>query len=99
MYLNNIYKQAMVRLGKTFGDLMIDVRATNEKLRHRARRIVAAAAGTDEASAAAALDAAGGHTRAAIVILLTGLPAQRAHELVSAHESLRAAVEAADPPG
>ncbi|HVX46381.1 MAG TPA: N-acetylmuramic acid 6-phosphate etherase [Mycobacteriales bacterium] len=96
LVLNMISTLAMVRLGKTYGDLMVDVRATNEKLRHRARRIVAAAAGTDEATAAAALDAAGGHTRTAIVMVLTGLPAERAHELVNAHESLRAAVEAAE---
>lgn len=98
LVLNMISTLAMVRLGKTYGDLMIDLRATNAKLRDRARRIVAAAAGTDEQTAAAALDAAGGHARTAIVALLTGLPVQRAHELVTAHESLRSAVAAVQGP-
>ena len=45
--LNMISTIAMVRLGKTFGNLMVDVRATNDKLRERARRIVADATGVD----------------------------------------------------
>jgi N-acetylmuramic acid 6-phosphate etherase len=83
-----------VRLGKTYGDLMVDVRPTNEKLRGRARRIVAQAAGCDERVAATALDDAGGRTRVAIVHLLTGVSIAAAAELTDSHDSLRAAVDA-----
>ena len=76
--LNIISTIAMVRLGKTFGNLMVDVRATNAKLRDRARRIVADATGCRRrATAAAALDAAGGDVKVAIVMLLTGADAAR----------------------
>ena len=94
LVLNTISTLVMVRLGKTYGDLMVDVRPTNEKLRVRARRIVAQAAGCDERVAAAALDDAGGRTRVAIVHLLTGVSIAAAAELTDSHDSLRAAVEA-----
>ena len=57
---------------------MVDVRATNEKLRRRALRIVAEAAGVDETTATAALDEAGGHAKTAIVALLAGVDAAEA---------------------
>jgi N-acetylmuramic acid 6-phosphate etherase len=71
---------AMVRLGKTYGNLMIDVRATNEKLRARAQRIVQKAAGTDQVQARRALDAAGGEVKTAIVMLRTGTGAADARD-------------------
>ncbi|CAN5254169.1 hypothetical protein BH20ACT8_BH20ACT8_13460 [soil metagenome] len=61
---NAISTATMVRLGKTYGNLMVDVRATNAKLRDRARRIVAEAAGVDVERAAAALEQTGGDVRA-----------------------------------
>ena len=60
----------MVRLGKTFGNLMVDVVATNEKLRARVRRIVAHATGEPRERVDAALDAADGDAKVAIVSLL-----------------------------
>jgi N-acetylmuramic acid 6-phosphate etherase len=72
LVLNMISTIAMVRLGKTFGNLMIDVRATNEKLRARARRIVQETAGTSPVEARRALDAADGEVKTAIVMLRTG---------------------------
>lgn len=95
LVLNTISTVVMVRLGKTYGDLMIDVRPTNQKLRVRARHIVAEASGHDEQAAAAALDAADGNTRVAIVHLLTGLPVAEARHLVDSQQSLRAALEQA----
>jgi N-acetylmuramic acid 6-phosphate etherase len=71
--LNALSTSVMIRLGKTYGAQMVDVRATNAKLRRRAVRIVRDAAGVDEESAIAALAAAGGHAKTAIVALLAGV--------------------------
>jgi len=93
--LNTLSTVAMVRLGKTFGDLMVDVRASNEKLRHRAQRIVGDATGADAATAERALAAATGHVKTAIVMLLGGVDAEEAGRRLSAHDGVvRAAVEA-----
>jgi N-acetylmuramic acid 6-phosphate etherase len=72
LVLNMISTIVMVRLGKTYGNLMVDVQATSGKLRGRARRIVAAATGAGDAEAAKALDAAGGDVKTAITMMLTG---------------------------
>ncbi len=56
LVLNMLSTGAMVRLGKTFGNLMVDLRATNEKLKHRTNRIVREATGLDRAEADALLD-------------------------------------------
>lgn len=94
--LNTLSTVAMVRLGKTFGDLMVDVRASNAKLRHRAQRIVGEAASVDPATAEHALAAAGGHVKTAIVMLLAGVPAEEAGRRLAAYDGVvRAAVEAA----
>ena len=85
---------AMVRLGKTYGDLMVDLRATNHKLRERARRIVSQATDVDAATADRAIAAAGGDVKVAIVMLLTGVDAGEAAARVVAHRgSVRGAVE------
>jgi N-acetylmuramic acid 6-phosphate etherase len=93
LVLNTISTVAMIRLGKTFGDLMVDVAATNEKLRARARRIVRQATGADEDDVDAALAAAGGSARVAIVSILAGVDADSAGALLArANGSIRAAV-------
>lgn len=84
LVLNMLSTAAMVRLGKTYGDLMVDLQATNEKLRDRARRIVAQAAGVDDAQAAAALAGAGGEVKVAVVMLRCRVAAERAAALVEA---------------
>ena len=66
MVVNMISSTAMVRLGRTFGNMMSDLRVSNEKLRKRAIRIIAEVAGSSEAAAEAALDAAQGDVRAAV---------------------------------
>ena len=98
MVLNMLSTGAMVLLGKTFGNLMVDVQATNAKLRRRAVAIVQSATGLDEASAAALLRAAGGHAKTAIVAARAGLdPAAARARLEAAGGSVRAALGEAAP--
>jgi N-acetylmuramic acid 6-phosphate etherase len=70
LVLNTISTVAMIRLGKTYGDLMVDVRASNAKLTARARRIVQVATGVSEDEAETALAAADGSAKVAVVALL-----------------------------
>jgi N-acetylmuramic acid 6-phosphate etherase len=72
LILNMISTGVMVRLGKVFSNLMVDMVASNRKLRDRARRIVRIATGAAPVEAARALDEAGGQAKTAIVILLAG---------------------------
>lgn len=66
--LNQISTTLMVRAGKVYGNLMVDLRASNAKLRDRAARIVATVLGCPREEAFAALDAAGGAVKTAIVM-------------------------------
>ena len=92
--LNIISTIAMVRIGKTFGNLMVDLRATNAKLRDRARRIVADATGASPSSASTALEAASGDVKIAIVMLLTGADTAAAARLIAGNGGVvRAALE------
>ncbi|MDX3098194.1 N-acetylmuramic acid 6-phosphate etherase [Streptomyces sp. ME01-24h] len=75
---NMLSTASMVRLGKVYGNLMVDVRATNNKLVDRAQRMVVQATGADPDVAAEALSAADGHAKTAIVMLLTGTTAEEA---------------------
>ena len=93
MVLNMLSTGTMVKLGKTFGNLMVDVKASNAKLQERAIRIVREATGLERQEAAAALAAANGETKTAIVSTLAGIPAADARALVSAtNGSVRAAL-------
>src|SRR5918995_3909326 len=78
LVLNAIPTIAMLRLGNTFGNLMVDVVAANEKLRARVRRIVGTATGASPDEVDEALDAAGGEAKVAIVSLLAGIDAETA---------------------
>lgn len=73
LVLNMLSTGAMIKLGKVYGNLMVDLKATNQKLQERSLRIVMAAAEVDRATAAAALAAADGKTKLAIFHLLSGL--------------------------
>jgi N-acetylmuramic acid 6-phosphate etherase len=75
MVLNMFSTIAMIRLGKTYGTLMVDVRATNAKLVRRAIRIVTMATGADDDTAQSALDAAEWNAKLAIAMIATGLDA------------------------
>ncbi len=70
LVLNMISTISMVRLGKTYGNLMVDVVATNDKLRARVRRIVAAASGAPPERVETTLDEADGDAKVAIVALV-----------------------------
>jgi N-acetylmuramic acid 6-phosphate etherase len=84
LVLNMLSTATMVAAGKTYGNLMVDVRPTNVKLLDRARRIVAAAAGVDDETAAAALTATDGQTKTAIVMLLLSCSVDEATERLGA---------------
>ncbi|WP_424212484.1 N-acetylmuramic acid 6-phosphate etherase [Streptomyces sp. BI20] len=70
LVLNLISTITMIRLGKTYGNLMVDLRASNEKLRARSRRIVGLATGAEDTEIEAALIAADGEVKQAILIIL-----------------------------
>ena len=94
LVLNTISTVAMVRLGKTYGNLMVDVVASNEKLRGRARRAVEIATGAEEAEVDAALESSSGDVKVAIVSLLAGLDAAGARtRLAAAGGVVRRALE------
>ena len=78
LVLNAISTISMIRLGKTFGNLMVDVAPGNEKLRARIQRIVRTATGASAADVEDALEAAGGEAKVAIVSLLGGMDAETA---------------------
>ena len=69
LVLNLITTGAMIRMGKTYGNLMVDLQASNAKLRERGRRIVMETVGVSADQAAAAIDAAAGSVRTAIAML------------------------------
>lgn len=88
--LNMLTTAAMVRLGKTYGNLMVDVTAGSEKLRDRARRIIGTVTGLDYGEADRLLRRAKGNVKTAIVMQKTGLtPAKARARLRQAHESVR----------
>ncbi|MEU8952353.1 N-acetylmuramic acid 6-phosphate etherase [Streptomyces sp. NPDC048489] len=92
---NMLSTATMVQLGKVYGNLMVDLRATNEKLVDRARRIVAQATGSDLDAASAALQEADGHVKTAIVMLLAGCTrAEATARLEAAQDDVRAAATA-----
>jgi N-acetylmuramic acid 6-phosphate etherase len=70
----------MVRLGKVYGNLMVDLRPGSEKLRDRALRIVESAAGISREEAERLLDAAGGEVKTAIVMALCELGVEPSRE-------------------
>ncbi|MGW0364302.1 N-acetylmuramic acid 6-phosphate etherase [Streptomyces sp. NPDC002990] len=93
LVLNLISTITMIRLGKTYGNLMVDMRSSNEKLRARARRIVALATGASDEEIEAALTATGGEVKHAVLVILGGVDGPQAAELLDAAQGhLRAAL-------
>jgi N-acetylglucosamine-6-phosphate deacetylase len=91
--LNILSSTVMIRLGKTFGPYMVDVRATNEKLRRRAIRMTAKIANVPEPDARLALEASGMHVKTAVVTLRLALsPPEAERRLERAGGSLRRAL-------
>jgi N-acetylmuramic acid 6-phosphate etherase len=99
LVLNTITTGAMIRLGKTYGNLMVDLRATNNKLKDRSERILMEVCEVDRAVARDLLDRAGGIVKTAIVMhfLKTSREAPD-HELEAAGGVIRRAVHRAPPP-
>ncbi len=95
LVLNTISTISMIRLGKTYGNLMVDVVAANEKLQDRVRRIVAVASGASATEVDDAIADADGDARVAIVMLLARVDAQEARRrLDGSGRSIADALEA-----
>jgi N-acetylmuramic acid 6-phosphate etherase len=93
LVLNAISTIAMIRLGKTFGNLMVDVDAANDKLRARVHRIVRTATGASSEAVDEALEASGGEAKVAIVCLLADVDADTARaRLLAANGNVRLAL-------
>jgi len=98
MVLNMISTVSMVQLGKIYGNLMVDLRATSEKLRQRSVRIIMLAAGCRHGEAVRALKAAGGSVKVAIVMSLMGASRQAALSLLAKSDgSVKRALRGREP--
>ncbi|WP_089101856.1 N-acetylmuramic acid 6-phosphate etherase [Streptomyces hyaluromycini] len=96
LVLNMLSTITMIRLGKTYGNLMVDVRASNEKLRARSRRIVALATGAPDEEIEAALTATDGEVKNAVLVILAGVDGPSAARLLEESGGhLRAALASA----
>lgn len=78
LVLNMLTTASMIRIGKTYGNVMVDLQMTNEKLRERARRVVMELTGVEYDEAARVLDEAGGHVKTALVMVLGGMTQKEA---------------------
>jgi N-acetylmuramic acid 6-phosphate etherase len=97
LVLNTLTTGAMIRIGKTYGNLMVDLRAWNDKLVDRSQRIVMEAAGVDRSAARSAIQAADGSVKTAIVMARRGVAKAEAERLLAEHAGkLRPIV--GDPP-
>jgi N-acetylmuramic acid 6-phosphate etherase len=96
LVLNMLTTGAMVRIGKTLGNRMVDLQPTNQKLRIRTRRILRELAGIGDSEAAALLARCSGSLKQALVAALAGVDPVRAAELLGRHGGrVRQAVEGA----
>lgn len=97
LILNTLTTASMVRLGKTYGNLMIDLQAWSRKLVDRGERIVMEVTGVSRAEARKAIDAAEGSVRTAIVMVKTGATLEEARRLLKANDN-RVRPILGDPP-
>ena len=99
LVLNTITTGAMIRLGKTYGNLMVDLRATNNKLKDRSRRIGMEVCGVDAAEAERLLKLAGKSVKLAIVMQKKGVSRETAEQLLNENGGvIRRVVPGAPPP-
>ncbi|HEX6106430.1 MAG TPA: N-acetylmuramic acid 6-phosphate etherase [Gemmatimonadales bacterium] len=97
LVLNTLTTGAMIRLGKVYGNLMVDLRAWNDKLVDRSERIVMETTGLDRARARSVIEAADGRVKTAIVMARRQVSREEADRLLAEHEGrLRTVV--GDPP-
>ena len=94
MVLNMISTISMVRLGKTFGNLMVDLQISNEKLQDRAVRIIEKATGATKKESTDALKASGHEVKVAILMLLLNIEPEAARErLIASSNRIREALK------
>jgi N-acetylmuramic acid 6-phosphate etherase len=86
MVLNMLTTGAMIKNGKVFGNLMVDVQATNEKLIERQKKIIMEATDCSRETAEEALTASGNHCKTAIVMILTNSDANQAKASLQQHK-------------
>jgi len=84
LVLNTITTGAMIRLGKVYGNLMVDLQVTCEKLRDRGERILESLLGVDRAAAGELLERSGGHVKTALVMGRLGVDAEEARRRLDA---------------
>lgn len=100
MVLNMLSTGVMIRLGKTYGNFMVDVQPTNEKLRERARWIVEQACGLRPGEAAGLLEACGGEVKVAIVSHMAQVsPPEARRRLAAAEGFVRQAIQGGESTG
>jgi N-acetylmuramic acid 6-phosphate etherase len=87
--LNMLTTAAMVRAGKTYGNLMVDVKSNSDKLRDRARRIIGSVTGLDDDAANALLQRAQWNVKAAILMQQAGLTRAKALSRLRVEPRLR----------
>ncbi len=94
MVLNMITTAVMIRLGKVYGNMMVDLQMTNKKLEERAKRIVMLITGVDYDEAEGALRKAAGHVKTAVVMIKARVNAEEARKrLVEGDGFVRRAIE------
>jgi N-acetylmuramic acid 6-phosphate etherase len=94
LILNMLSTASMIRLGKVYGNLMVDVRVSNQKLAERARRIIREVTGVSEDEAAALLARTDNEVKTAIVVALLGVdPAEARNRLAAQQGLLRGVIE------
>ncbi len=98
MVLNMITTGTMVRLGKTFGNLMVDLKATNDKLKDRSERILMEVCGVERKRARELLDAAGGRVKIAIAMQKLGVGREEAERALEAGGGIIRRVTHDEPP-
>jgi N-acetylmuramic acid 6-phosphate etherase len=99
LVLNMITSGAMIRLGKTYGNLMVDLRASNDKLRDRSERILMEVCGIDRARARSLLEESGGTVKTGIVMQMLGVSrAEAERALEKGGGVIRRVVDRPPPP-
>lgn len=85
LVLNMLTTSVMIKLGKTYGNLMVDLKASNIKLKDRAKRIISHATGVDYDIAGKYLEKVNGDTKLAILLIMTQLEAEEGKSLLQRH--------------
>ncbi|HEV7838044.1 MAG TPA: N-acetylmuramic acid 6-phosphate etherase, partial [Gemmatimonadaceae bacterium] len=98
LVLNTITTGAMIRLGKTYGNLMVDLRATNNKLVDRSQRIVMEVCGVSRDEATRLLERSGKSVKTAIVMQKKGIDKEAAERLLAENGGIIRRITKDEPP-